>query len=63
MATMNDITAALSKLRDKHLEFLVAAFIQEIGCKPSDCELVQITEGMTIRWYFRKRDKANDKKT
>ncbi len=59
--TMKDIQAAAAKLAAKHKEFLAKAFREELGCLPSDCELVQHAEGLIIRWYFRKRDKSHDK--
>ena len=36
-------------------EAIVEAFLAETGYLPSECEIVQVTEGTTIRWFVRKR--------
>ena len=42
---------------DLRLELLAAAFLQETGLKPSECELVQDNRYPEIVFYFRKRVK------
>lgn len=38
-----------------HLTLFAQAFDQELGCKPSECELVLEYKHATTRWFFRKR--------
>lgn len=38
-----------------HLEFFAQAFVEETGLKPSECELVEVTENLAVRWFFRRR--------
>jgi len=44
------------KNRHAHLNFFAQAFIEAVGSDPKDCELVEVREGNTVRWFFRKRE-------
>lgn len=36
-------------------ETLLTAFLAETGCKPSECEIVEVREATTVLWFVRKR--------
>ena len=52
---LKDHTDKVGRGRMVHLEFFAQAFIEETGLKPSECELVEDTENLTVRWFFRRR--------
>ena len=36
-------------------EMIIEGFLAETGCLPSECELVQQTDGLVIRWHVQRR--------
>lgn len=54
--TLNKYMREAQEGRLQMLEQLAAAFIVETGLRPSECELVEQTDGMKISWFFRKRE-------
>lgn len=45
----------LGAIKFGQLDKLAAAFILETGLPPSECELVQKTEGLVTRFWFQQR--------
>jgi hypothetical protein len=41
--------------RTGYQEALARAFMHELGCKPSEIEIVQVNDGDCIRWFYRRK--------
>jgi hypothetical protein len=41
--------------RTGYQEALAQAFMHELGCKPSEIEIVQVNDGKSIRWFYRRK--------
>jgi rubrerythrin len=57
--TIDDLKRTVERIADvraRHLDLLLAAFLQETGKKPSECVLVEEVVKDGVRWYFRVRD-------
>jgi hypothetical protein len=41
--------------RTGYQDALAQAFMHELGCKPSEIEIVQVNDGNCIRWFYRRK--------
>jgi hypothetical protein len=56
MSEIETLIADIANRRAQILEDFTRAYLAETGLRPSECELCERRDGMTLRWYFRKRE-------
>lgn len=50
------IVQKIANQRSKILERFLEAYLAETGLMPSECELCEVHDGLSHRWFFRKRE-------
>ncbi len=57
---MEEIINKCLAARNNKLSLLAVAFIEEIGFKPSECELVEQMKGTEVIYFFRKKSTTTE---